>query len=99
LAHQDAYFVTTTRLGEDFGWQVAINIINEGNDIILKKKAYNAILLPLSNGILREVTNEKITTGIWKKLDSLYMKKSLPNWLYLNQRLYTLKMKEMYASL
>jgi len=60
----------------------------------LEEKAHSAILLSLSDGVLREVVNEKTTAGLWKKLENLYMKKSLTNWLYLKQRLYTLKMKE-----
>lgn len=41
-----------------------------------------------------EVVNEKIAFGLWKKLESLYMKKFLTNRLYLKQRLYNPKMKE-----
>jgi hypothetical protein len=36
MVTQDASFATTTRLGEDFGWRVAINIINGGNEGTLK---------------------------------------------------------------
>jgi len=58
------------------------------------EKAYSAILLSLSDGVLREVADEETVAGLWKKLENLYMKKSLTNWLYLKQWLYTLKMKE-----
>jgi len=58
------------------------------------EKAYSAILLSLSNGVLREVADEETAAGLWKKLENLYMKKSLTNRLYLKQRLYTLKIKE-----
>jgi hypothetical protein len=51
-------------------------------------------LLSLSNEVLREVADEETATGLWKKLENLYMKKSLTNQLYLKQQLYTLKMKE-----
>jgi hypothetical protein len=51
-------------------------------------------LLSLANGVLREVVDEETAAGLWKKLESLYMKKSLTNRLYLKQRLYTLKMKK-----
>jgi hypothetical protein len=60
----------------------------------LEEKAHSAILLSLSDGVLREVADEETAAGLWKKLESLYMKKSLTNRLYLKQRLYTLKMKE-----
>jgi hypothetical protein len=60
----------------------------------LEEKVHNAILLSLSDGVLREVADEEIVAELWKKLESLYMKKSLNNRLYLKQGLYTLKMKE-----
>ncbi|RZB53427.1 Retrovirus-related Pol polyprotein from transposon TNT 1-94 [Glycine soja] len=43
---------------------------------------------------LREVARERITTSMWLKLESLYMTKSLANWLCLKQQLYTFKMIE-----
>jgi hypothetical protein len=60
----------------------------------LEEKAHNIILLSLSDGVLREVADEETTAGLWKKLESLYMKKSLTNRLFLKQRLYTLRMQE-----
>jgi hypothetical protein len=60
----------------------------------LEEKVHNAILLSLSDGVLREVADEEIVAELWKKLESLYMKKSLNNRLYLKQGLYTRKMKE-----
>jgi hypothetical protein len=60
----------------------------------LEEKADKAILLSLSGGVLREVADEETVVGLWKKLQRLYMKKSLTNRMYLNQRLYILKMKE-----
>ena len=43
------------------------------------EKALSAIQLCLSREVLREVINEKSTTDIWSKLESLYMTKSLAN--------------------
>jgi hypothetical protein len=60
----------------------------------LEEKAHSMILLSLSDGVLREVADEETTVGLWKKLESLYMKKSLTNRLFLKQRLYTLRMQE-----
>ena len=60
----------------------------------LEEKAHNIILLSLSDGVLREVADEETTTRLWKKLESLYMKKSLTNHLFLKKRLYTLRMQE-----
>jgi len=51
----------------------------------LDEKAHNAILLSLSNGVLREIANEETAAELWKKLENLYMKKSFINQLYLEQ--------------
>ena len=50
--------------------------------------------MSLFDEVLREVTDEDTAAGLWKRLENIYMKKSLTNRLYLKQRLYTLKMKE-----
>jgi hypothetical protein len=42
----------------------------------------------------RKLIDEKTIARLWKKLESLYMKKSLTSQLYLKQWLYTLKMNE-----
>jgi hypothetical protein len=60
----------------------------------LEEKAHNVILLSLLDRVLREIADEETTARLWKKLESLYMNKSLTNRLYLKQRLYTFKMKE-----
>jgi hypothetical protein len=59
-----------------------------------KKPTCSAILLSLSDRVLREVADEETVARLWKKLESLYMRKSLTNRLYLKQRLCTLKIKE-----
>nr|GEX69223.1 retrovirus-related Pol polyprotein from transposon TNT 1-94 [Tanacetum cinerariifolium] len=55
----------------------------------LIKKAYSTLILCLGDRVLREVTKETIAAGIWTKLTSLYMTKSLANRLYLKKKLYT----------
>lgn len=57
-------------------------------------RAHSAIQLSLSDEVLREVADEKTAAGLWLKLESLYMTKSLTNRLYAKQRLYTLRMSE-----
>ena len=57
----------------------------------IMKKARNAIILNLDDKVLREVAREESTAAIWKKLEELYMTKSLANRLYLKQRLYSFK--------
>lgn len=60
-----------------------------------KKKIFNkarsTIFLSIDDKVLREVSKEETPAAVWKKLDSLYMTKSLANRLYLKQRLYTFK--------
>ena len=57
-------------------------------------KAYNAIQFYLIDEVLQEVVNVNTAVGLWLKLESLYMTKSLTNRIYLKQRLFTLHMKE-----
>ncbi|GJR98548.1 retrotransposon protein, putative, ty1-copia subclass [Tanacetum coccineum] len=54
----------------------------------LNKKAHSAVILCLGNKVLREVTGETTAAGVWSKLETLYMTKSLANKLYLNKKLY-----------
>nr|GEW48417.1 putative ribonuclease H-like domain-containing protein [Tanacetum cinerariifolium] len=61
--------------------------------IELDKKALATIQLFLTQEILREVIHETTTTGLWLKLESLYMTKSLTNKLQLKDRLYIFRMK------
>ena len=56
------------------------------------EKAHSAIILSLGDRVLREVSKETSAAGIWAKLESLYMTKSLANRLYLKKRLYTFHM-------
>ncbi|GKA19882.1 retrovirus-related pol polyprotein from transposon TNT 1-94 [Tanacetum coccineum] len=58
----------------------------------LNKKAHSAVILCLGNKVLREVTGETTAAGVWSKLETLYMTKSLANKLYLNKKLYTFYM-------
>ena len=57
-------------------------------------KALSAIQLCLSNEVLREVVKEITSKGIWEKLESLYMAKSVTNRLLLKSRLYDLRLEE-----
>nr|GEZ18310.1 retrovirus-related Pol polyprotein from transposon TNT 1-94 [Tanacetum cinerariifolium] len=58
----------------------------------LNKKAHSVVILCLGNKVLREVTGETIVMGVWSKLETLYMRKSLANKLYLKKKLYTFYM-------
>ena len=57
-------------------------------------KAHSTILLSLGDEVLRKVFEETKVFAIWSKLESLYMKRSLENRLYLKKKLYTLQMEE-----
>ncbi|GKG31972.1 hypothetical protein Tco_0426922 [Tanacetum coccineum] len=58
----------------------------------LNKKAYSTVILCLGNKVLREVTGEMTAVGVWSKLETLYMIKSLAKKLYLKKKLYTFYM-------
>jgi hypothetical protein len=60
----------------------------------LDEKLLSALQLSLSPEVLREVMNAKSATELWKKLEELYMTKSLANKLRLKERLYTIRMAE-----
>ena len=45
----------------------------------IKELAYSKIIVHLSDKVLREVSKETTAAGIWLKLESLYMTKSLSN--------------------
>jgi hypothetical protein len=60
----------------------------------LDEKALSALQLSLSFDVLREVMHEKSAAKLWKKLEELYMTKSLANKLRLKERIYTIHMAE-----
>ena len=45
----------------------------------LEEKAHSTILLCLADDIITEIAEEDIASGLWLKLESLYMTKSLTN--------------------
>ena len=57
-------------------------------------KAHSAILLCLTDEVLREVVDQTTAAGLWEKLCEKYQKNTLTNRLYQKQRLYTLRMSE-----
>ncbi|KAL5567130.1 hypothetical protein UlMin_030294 [Ulmus minor] len=56
------------------------------------KTAYSTIFLHLSYNVLRQVDRLETAAEIWKKLDELYLVKSLPNKIYLLERFFGFKM-------
>jgi len=60
----------------------------------MELKALSTIQLCLHDDVLYGVLSETTASGIWAKLESTYMTKSLPNRIYLKQQLYKFSMKE-----
>jgi hypothetical protein len=60
----------------------------------IDERALSAIQLSLSFDVLRKVMHEKSAATLWKKLEELYITKSLANKLHLKERLYTIRMSE-----
>jgi hypothetical protein len=60
----------------------------------LDEKAFSGLQLSLSTYVLCEVMNAKSATELWKKLEELYVTKSLANKLRLKECLYTIRMVE-----
>lgn len=60
----------------------------------MEYKAYSSILLSLNDRVLREVQKEEDAAGVWAKLETIYMEKSISNRLHLKQRLFNLKISD-----
>ena len=58
------------------------------------ERAYNTLILSLSDKVSREIMKMKSATEVWLKLEYLYMTKSLSNRLYLKAKFFTFKMTE-----
>ena len=80
------------QLGCDAALETLPADMEAGEKAALMKKAYSTLILCLGDRVLREVTKETSAAGIWTKLTSLYMTKSLANRLYLKKKLYTFYM-------
>jgi len=60
----------------------------------MNARALSAIRLCLVDDVLFNIVTEKTTTGLWSKMESLYMTKSLTNMIFLKRQLYNMCMKE-----
>lgn len=70
------------------------NVADKSKIQEIQAKAHSALILSIGDEVIREVSGEETALGIWSKLESLYMKRSLANRLYLKKQLYTLQMDE-----
>ena len=59
----------------------------------------STIQLCLADEVMYNMMDEETTMGIWSRLETLYMMKSLSNKLYLKKQLYGLRMKGGTAAL
>ncbi|GKB35942.1 zinc finger, CCHC-type containing protein [Tanacetum coccineum] len=75
------------------GTEFNIEKFDGNNDFGLWKERMKALLEQQGlAATLEEITNETTAAGIWKKLKTLYMAKSVANHLYLKKKLYTFHM-------
>ncbi|GKB81728.1 hypothetical protein Tco_0948623 [Tanacetum coccineum] len=75
--------------GCDAALETLTTDMEAGEKTSLMKKAYITLIICSGDRVLWEVTKETSAEGIWTKLTSLYMTKSLANGLYLKKKLYT----------
>jgi hypothetical protein len=60
----------------------------------MDQKAKRKIRLCLSDLVLLDVLGEATTKELWNKLGNLYQSKSLVNKLFLQKKLYNMKMRD-----
>jgi hypothetical protein len=84
-------FVGATRIAQSIGWKEK-EANGYGNDDWedLDARALNTIWLCLVDDVLFNIVGEETTTGLWSRMESLYMMKSLTNQIYLKRKLYSL---------
>ena len=58
----------------------------------IKLIAYGTLILNISDNIIRQVLEEETAHKVWKKLESLYATKDLPNKICLRGKIFTYKM-------
>lgn len=88
LLAQQGYATTLegeTKLPKDMADEKKVDIL---------KKAYSAIMLSLTNEVLREVLDQTTASVFWVSICDMYQNNSITNMLYQKQRLCTLKMYE-----
>lgn len=66
--------------------------MTKANKKVIMGKVHGAITLNLGDWVIREISKEKTVAGVWNKLETLYMTKSLANRLILKKRLHNFQM-------
>lgn len=89
LIHQnlDGALIGETKLGE----KKKSEETSEDTKVMMKKARY-AIVMHLSNNVLRQVIGEESPAGMWSKLEQLYMTKTTSNKIYLKGKFYRFTM-------
>jgi hypothetical protein len=64
----------------------------------LDARALSTIRLCLADEVLFNIVGEETTTGLWNRLESLYMTKSLTNKIFLKRQLYSLQDERRYKN-
>lgn len=64
--------------------------MKESEKTYFKEMTLSVIFMSILDNLLWEIAEEKSATMAWKKLEDLYSKKLLSNYLYLKRRLYNL---------
>jgi hypothetical protein len=60
----------------------------------IHKRALAVLRLALADNVSRQVCEEKTALALWKKLETLYLDKSLSSRFYLMMRLFRMRMQE-----
>ncbi|CAL1393101.1 unnamed protein product [Linum trigynum] len=94
MAYQDAGFIETIKAMGLLSAKQKKAAFDDDEWNTLEEKAHLNIMLLFSDDVIIEVSAEKTVAGLWLKLKSLYMMKSLTNKLHLKQRLFSLRMQE-----
>ena len=92
MTNQDAGNTKATRVVGTIGKEVIR--FNHVEMEFLEEKTHSTIMLCLTDDIINKVSEEETVVGLWLKLESLYMTKSLTNNLLLKQCLFGLRMQE-----
>ena len=60
----------------------------------IQSKAFSAIILSLSDNVLRSVSNVNTVTELWEKLEEVYRSKAMPNRIYMKEKFFAFKMDD-----
>lgn len=60
----------------------------------IQSKAFSAIILSLSDNVLRSVSSVNTVVALWERLEEIYRSKALPNRIYLKEKFFAFLMDE-----